>query len=127
MGSSPSGQIQLAKTSKYCRVVDMGIVNNTAFNTYDYFSNLCNDVFSKLEKDNFDVKAKVYSNTISLLVYSDKYGSGKVTLRYSASIVEDDDVIFVSDENTNECDEFYVNSENLIHNIVDWIERCHFN
>jgi hypothetical protein len=59
-------------------------------------------------------------------VYSDDYGSGKVTLHYSSAIVSDDDVIFITDENTNESDEFYVNSENLIHDIVDWIEGGYF-
>jgi hypothetical protein len=92
-----------------------------------YFSDLCANISSKLNKDGFDVKTKIYGDNIaSMSVYSDDYGSGKVTLHYSSAIVSDDDVIFITDENTNESDEFYVNSENLIHDIVDWIEGGYF-
>lgn len=94
----------------------------------EYFSNLCENISSKLNKDGFDVKTKIYSdNVASMSVYSEKYGNCKVALRYSSSIINDNDVIFISDENTSECDEFYINSENLINDIVDWIEGGYFN
>lgn len=91
------------------------------------FYDLCEDIFSELDEDGFDVNAKVYGdNTASLSIYSDEYGKGKVKLRYSSALVGDNDVIIVSDENTNEHDEFYVNSGNLIRDIVDWIEGGYF-
>jgi flavodoxin len=100
---------------------------NNILKADEYFSNLCEDISSKLNKDGFDVKTKIYSDNIaSMSVYSEKYGNCKATLHYSSSIVNDNDVIFISDDNTNECDEFYVNSENLIRGIVDWIEGGYF-
>lgn len=93
----------------------------------EYFSNLCENISSNLNKDGFDVKTKVYGdNTASLFVHSDEYGKSKVTLHYSSSITNDNDVIFISDDNTNECSEFYVNSESLISDIVDWIKCGYF-
>ena len=93
----------------------------------EYFYNLCENIYSKLNKDGFDVKTKIYNNnTASIFVYSENYGNCKITLRYSSSIVNDNDVISIADENTSECNEFYVNSENLINDVVDWIEDGYF-
>lgn len=102
-------------------------MSSNVIKTGEYFSNLCADIFSELDKAGFDVKVKVYGdNTVYLSIYSDDYGSGKVTLRYSSAIVSDNDAIFITDENTNESDEFYVNSGSLVHDIVNWIEGCYF-
>jgi hypothetical protein len=94
----------------------------------EYFSNLCENISSKLNKNGFDVRTKIYSDNISYMsIYSENYGNCKVTLHYSSSIINDNDIIFISDENTSECNEFYVNSENLINDVVDWIEGGYFN
>ena len=101
--------------------------SRSIFKVGESFYNLCENIFSELDKDGFDVNAKMYGDSsVFISIYSEDYGKGKVTLRYSSSIVADEDVILVSDENTNEHDEFYVNSENLIRDIVDWIEGGYF-